>query len=44
MKNKFDVIEYCTVVDFNSHVGHTLESVVTKKGEALKDFHHDLFF
>lgn len=43
-KNNFDVIQYSTVVDFNSHVGHTLGSVITKNGESLKDFHHDLFF
>lgn len=43
-KNNFDVIKYNTVVDFNSHVGHTLGSVVTHTGESLKEFHHDLFF
>lgn len=43
-KNNFAVIKYKTIVNFNSHVGHTLGTVTTQKGELLKDFHHDLFF
>jgi hypothetical protein len=39
-----EVFEYKTIVDFNSHVGHELGTVVTKNGGSLIKVHHDLFF
>lgn len=37
-----DIVEYRTVVDFNSSVGKPLSSIICKDGKPLIEFHHKL--
>jgi hypothetical protein len=43
-KNKDEVIKYKTIIDFNTQVGHPINTIRTLTGESLIKFHHDLFY